>query len=445
MLKAIGRLFSWLSPAEAEAAASAGTATESSCGLSKARAGATSQIKCLLVASAFPPILGGSATVYSNLCRFAGGAVMVLTRRVDYLNGLELEDWRSHDESVCFGVVRVPLLRPISSASKHNLRAVRLLSDLGLMLRVFARVARIVRRERIAVVAIGELTYGGWLAAPCRYLLRRKVVIFVHGEELTITSPRLTIAGALRRTHLRLAHRIVAVSRFGCATLIDRFGIGSDKIELILNGVDLGRFHPRPASAALRAQYDLVQKRVLLTVGRLVERKGIDRVLEAIPNVRSRHPDLHYLIVGEGPQRVVLERMIEERALADCVTFTGPVADDDLADHYALADIFVMPNRTLASGDTEAFGVVFLEANACGVPVIAGTAGGASDVVEDGVNGLTVDGNDVGAIAAAITRLLEDPGLRARLRAGGLARAREAAADKQALRFLHLCDDLARA
>jgi phosphatidylinositol alpha-1,6-mannosyltransferase len=399
---------------------------------------------CLLVTRAFPPVLGGSATVYANLARCADGAVVVLAPFLDSETGSELSGWQAYDRAAACRVHRVPLLRAPPGQPASRLRALWRLCgrDARLMVRVFARVAQIVRRERIAVVVIGELVYGGWLAAPCRFLLRRKVVLYVHGEELIIDQRPTTLAQALRGIHLRLAHSIVTVSRFGRASLIERYGIEPAKIELISNGIDLDRFHPRPDNPALRARYGLTGKRVLLTVGRLSERKGMDRVIEALPTVLARHPDLHYLIVGEGPYRAWLDQLIAERQLGGSVTFAGNVSDEELLDHYAIADVFVMPHRELASGDTEGFGVVFLEANACGVPVVAGTAGGAPDAVQDQVNGLTVDGEDVGAIAHAIMQILDDPALRERLRAGGLARTRAADCRDSAAQFIELCGRL---
>jgi phosphatidylinositol alpha-1,6-mannosyltransferase len=310
------------------------------------------------------------------------------------------------------------------------------------MLRLFARVARIVRRERIAVVVVGELVYGGWLVAPCRFLLRRKVVLYIHGEELAMDYRPVTIAQALRGMYLRLADAIVTVSRFGQDTLIERYGVPSAKIDLITNGIDLERFQPRPDNTALRSRYGLTGKRILLTVGRLSERKGMDRMIEALPIVLSRHPNVHYLIVGEGEYRAHLERLVAKRQLAGQVTFAGRVPDRCLLDHYAIADVFVMPHRQLPSGDTEGFGVVFLEANACGVPVVAGVSGGAPDAVQNHVNGLTVDGDDVGAIAQAVLQILEDDGLRDRLRQGGLARVRTADCRIKAAQFLDLCHRL---
>jgi phosphatidylinositol alpha-1,6-mannosyltransferase len=165
----------------------------------------------------------------------------------------------------------------------------------------------------------------------------------------------------------------------------------------------------------------------------------MDRVIEALPTLLSQHPGLHYLLVGEGPYRAELGRLIAERQLSAHVTFAGLVSDAALAEHYAIADLFIMPHRQLSSGDTEGFGVVFLEANACGLPVIAGMAGGASDAVQHEKNGLIVDGDDIGAIARAVTRILEDKELRARLRAGGLARARDADFRERAKQFLAVC------
>lgn len=407
----------------------------------------TPTIKCLLVTRAFPPVVGGSATVYSNLARYADGAVVVLAPFLDSQSGCELEGWREHDRQVGFRIVRTPSLRARPGPPRSRLhRLWRPFSrDLPLMLRVFARVARIVRREGVAVVAIGELVYGGWLAAPCRFLLRRKVIVYIHGEELTIDRRPATIAQKLRGVHLRAADAIVTVSRFGQRALTERYGVPSDKITLISNGIDLDRFRPRPDNPGLRARYDLSGRRMLLTVGRLSERKGMDRVIEALPEILARHPDVHYLIVGEGEYRAQLERLVAERRLGAHVTFAGAVSDEDLLDHYAIAEAFVMAHRQLASGDTEGFGVVFLEANACGVPVVAGTAGGAPDVIEDGVNGLAVDGEDVSAIAQAIVRLLEDAALRDRLRQNGLARARGADCRIKAAQFLALCRDLAGA
>ena len=160
--------------------------------------------------------------------------------------------------------------------------------------------------------------------------------------------------------------------------MIGGFGVPGEKIELVSNGVDLERFVPRPRPDHLVVRYGLAGRRVLLTVSRLYARKGMDRVIESLPAVLGRFPDLVYLIVGEGAYRPTLETLVAHHDLGRNVVFAGAVPDYELTDHYSLGDVFIMANREMPDGETEGFGLVFLEANACGLPVIAGKAGAAS-------------------------------------------------------------------
>ena len=219
-------------------------------------------------------------------------------------------------------------------------------------------------------------------------------------------------------------------------------GVPPGKIALISNGVDLQRFIPRPRRADLMARYGLVGKRVLLTVGRLYARKGMDRVIESLAAVLRELPDVCYLLVGDGTYRAALEHLADAHGVRDAVVFAGAVADAELIDHYALADAFIMANREMPDGDTEGFGLVFLEANACGIPVIAGRAGGSIDAVTDGVNGLVVDGDQPSQISAAILRLFQDDPLRERLVQTGNEVAARSGWDSRVDQFLALCDRL---
>ncbi len=132
--------------------------------------------------------------------------------------------------------------------------------------------------------------------------------------------------------------------------------------------MDLSRFNPRPKRADLLARYGLEGRRILLTVGRLYERKGMDKVIESLPQVLAQLDRVAYLVVGDGPYRPTLEAMAGQFGVRDNVVFAGAVADTELVDHYALADAFIMANREMPDGDTEGFGLVFLEANACVFP-----------------------------------------------------------------------------
>ncbi|MCK7579231.1 MAG: glycosyltransferase, partial [Chromatiales bacterium] len=143
-------------------------------------------------------------------------------------------------------------------------------------------------------------------------------------------------------------------------------------------------------------------------------------MIRALPRVLEVAPNTHYLIVGEGHYRPVLERLVDDIGVRAHVTFAGKVREEELAAYYQLCDVFVMPNREMPDGDTEGFGLVFLEANACGKPVIGGRAGGAVEAVRDGENGLLVDGWSVAEVASALSRLLTDRVLNARIAARGL-------------------------
>jgi phosphatidylinositol alpha-1,6-mannosyltransferase len=310
-----------------------------------------------------------------------------------------------------------------------------------LKFRVLIKTVQIIRREQINVICIGELSSLSWLGLVCQRWLGIKMINYIHGEEVTIDLG-YRYFGQRRREYLRRADAVVAVSRFTRQALIEQMQVDPAKIELIHNGVDLDRFQPAPRNETLLDRYHLHDRRILLTVGRLVPRKGIDMMLRALPEILQQCPDVHYLIVGVGPYRDDLEQLVRQLHLADHVTFTGTVASAELADHYRLCDLFVMPNREMEDHDTEGFGLVFLEANACGKAVVGGRAGGAVEAVRDGENGLLVNGADAGEIATAIIRLLTDSELRQRLEAGGLAAARAASVADNAQRFYRLCQRL---
>jgi phosphatidyl-myo-inositol dimannoside synthase len=185
--------------------------------------------------------------------------------------------------------------------------------------------------------------------------------------------------------------------------------------------------------------YRLQDRFVFVSVCRLLEKKGIDNAIRAFATVAQRHPDCRYLVVGTGPYDEALRRVAAEAGVDDRVVFAGEVSDEDLVDHYCLGDVFIMPNRELANGDTEGFGLVFLEANSCGLPVIAGRDGGSRDAVQHDQNGLVVDGRSIEDIAAAMLALRENTALRDGLRDRGLRIAAAADWQNKAEAFLQLC------
>jgi phosphatidylinositol alpha-1,6-mannosyltransferase len=399
--------------------------------------------RCLIVANTFPPVVGGSAVAYDNQARFAQGRISVLAPYDDYRNGWPTIGWREYDRTVPYPIHRIRLLRTplLPDAPSAIQRLVAAARDVAIRISVLRAIRRIGRAENIDVVCIGELVASGWLATACRVLLRLKSLIYIHGEEIS-TRMSYDEMGRRRRRAISRTDGVVAVSPFTRGMLMTMMGVPEAKIQLITPGIDVRRFSPRPPRADLVARYGIAGKIVLLTVGRLFARKGMDRVIESLPQIRPVIENICYLVVGDGPYRSVLEDLAARHGVKDAVVFAGTVPENELIDHYALADIFVMANREMPDGDTEGFGLVFLEANACGIPVIAGKAGGSVDAVTDLRNGLVVDGRDPADITAAVIRLCQNDTLRAQLRETGLEIAADASWESRSDLLLGFCDQL---
>jgi phosphatidylinositol alpha-1,6-mannosyltransferase len=404
-------------------------------------------VRCLMVASTFAPLHGGSAVVYENLCKhMPAGSVRVLTARINYLSGREIEGWHEHDRSVSYPVDRIPLLRPLMQPPPANI-AVSLarfaFNDIPLYAGVLLAAARLVRRHRINVVCIGELVAGSWLGIALRKALGTRLMIYVHGEEITTaTSGRLH--GNKRRDYLNAADKVIAVSSFTCDALTRQMGLRAEQVSLVQNGVDADRFTPGARDPGLVQKHGLEGKKVVLTLGRLVPRKGADMAIRAMAKVIRQRPDVHYLIVGDGDLRPELERLIAEENLARQITLVGPVSEPDLVRYFRLCDLFLMPNRTMPDGDTEGFGLVFREANACGKPVIGGRAGGVVEAVIDGQSGYLVNGEDPDEIAEKVLSILDNDDLAAFLGSRGLEIARGTDTREVANRFVQIAERVLR-
>jgi phosphatidylinositol alpha-1,6-mannosyltransferase len=177
----------------------------------------------------------------------------------------------------------------------------------------------------------------------------------------------------------------------------------------IAPGIDTEHFSPRD-SKELRESLNLGEKKVIVCVARLVHRKGQDRLIEVMPEILSSVPNAHLLIVGEGPYREHLVKRVNQLKIKDDVTFVGRIGYEQLPEYICVGDLFAMPSRSRFWGlEVEGLGISYLEASACGLPVIAGASGGAPDAVDPGKSGVVVNGVDDVAIAKAVISFLNDP------------------------------------
>jgi phosphatidylinositol alpha-1,6-mannosyltransferase len=249
--------------------------------------------------------------------------------------------------------------------------------------------------------------------SPAAWLIHRmtraRIVQYLHADE-TRWRPRLT-SFAVRRSNA-----IIGVSRHTCRLAIDA-GADPARLHRIPNGVDL----PKEVSGKRSSQPTVV------TVARLRDAfKGHDVLLRAMPSIRAQVPEVRWAVVGDGPLRAELEHEAAAAGLGDCVTFTGEITDSERDGWLDRAHVFAMPSRLREGGQGgEGFGIVYLEAGARGLPVVAGNVGGALDAVVDGKTGLLVDPTDHVAVAGAVSELLLDPVRAEELGRAGADRARE--------------------
>ncbi len=226
--------------------------------------------------------------------------------------------------------------------------------------------------------------------------------LVAHGIDIHPGLPGSTLAS------LRAADRIVAVSEWTRLRVLDLGGIEPAAVTVLPNTFDEDRFRLEAPRQDLRTRYGIRdEERVIVTVARLAEQeryKGYDRVMHALKAVHDEVGSVRFILVGKGKDSARVEALASVLGIRRLVTLTGFVSDDELADHYRLADAFVMPSTG------EGFGIVFLEAMACGTPVVAGNRDGSVDALGGGTLGCLVDPNDIDAIARGITTVLKREG-----------------------------------
>lgn len=353
--------------------------------------------RLLVITELFLPTKGGTAVWFDEVYRRLGSkGVHIVTAAVP---GDEAHD-ASHPNTVHrLNLKRSPWLRPES---------------LAMYLKLLFKCVSLFMTNRFDAVHAGRVLPEGLVGWCVARLFRKPLVIYAHGEE--ITTWRQSGKFRVMCFAYRHADTVIANSEFTRSELL-KIGVRVDRIVLIHPGVDVERFRPGLPCRDLREQIGCaLDAPLLLSVGRLSRRKGFDQVVRAVQQLLPACPGLHYAIIGIGEDEDYLRALARECGVVERVHLLGHVAAADLPRWYNAADVFVMPNREI-DGDTEGFGMVFIEASACGTPVVAGDAGGTASAVSDGVNGYRVDGNSLEAITVAVRRLVAEPALRERMAA----------------------------
>ncbi|MFI1716511.1 glycosyltransferase family 4 protein [Streptomyces litmocidini] len=287
--------------------------------------------------------------------------------------------------------------------------------------RVTARATALLREHGCESVWFGAAAPLGLMAPALRRAGARRLVATTHGHEAGWA--QLPAARQLLRRIGEGTDTITYLGEYTRSRIADALPpAAAGRMVQLPPGVDEKTFHPGSGGDEVRARLGLSDRPVVVCVSRLVPRKGQDTLIRAMPAILRRAPDAVLLIVGGGPYEKDLHRLAAETGVAGSVRFTGAVPWSELPAHYGAGDVFAMPCRTRRGGlDVEGLGIVYLEASATGLPVVAGDSGGAPDAVLDGETGWVVRGESAEETADRVATLLLDPELRARMGERGRA------------------------
>jgi phosphatidylinositol alpha-1,6-mannosyltransferase len=350
--------------------------------------------RTLIVTNDFPPRQGGiQSFVHQIAIRQPPGSVAVYAS--DHEGSAEF------DAAQPFPIVRhgTGLLVPTPAARR--------------------RIVATLRAQQCTAVWFGAAAPLGLLATALRAAGAERIVATTHGHE--VGWAMLPAARQALRRIGKSCDVVTYLTEYSRHRLQGAVGAGAT-MRRLTPGVDVDAFRPGIDGQAVRARHGLGERPVIVCVSRLVPRKGQDTLIRALPAVRAAVPDAALLVVGSGPYQDKLAALARRTGVAPHVVLTGGVPFAELPAHYAAGDVFAMPCRTRRGGlDVEGLGIVYLEASATGLPVLAGDSGGAPDAVLDGRTGYVVNGRDEAAVAERLITLLRDPELRTRMGTAGRA------------------------
>ena len=286
--------------------------------------------------------------------------------------------------------------------------------------RVIKACQKLISNRKLSKVAFGAAAPLAMMARAMRSAGAQKVVALTHGHEVWWAKvPPFSFAIRYMSKNIDVITFLGDYTRGEISKALSE--ADASKLVQIAPGIDVDHFIPTDSSN-LRAELGLTDKSVIISVGRLVHRKGQDKLISALPEIKTSVPNVHLVLVGVGPHQEYLEKLALKLNVSDCVTFIGRINYAELPKYICLGDIFAMPSRSRFFGlEVEGLGIVYLEASACGLPVVGGKSGGAPDAVLVGETGVVVDGTNPSEIADACIELLNNPELCALMGANGRA------------------------
>lgn len=346
-------------------------------------------VKMLFITEKFPPSEGGSRVYYYNLCaNYPSGNVVVLTKKV--------KGYEDFDKNQKMKIIRKG--KPLPNWKYYQIPRI----ILPLLLTIY-----LTFKERVNVIHCGDDFPGAAIGLIMKKIFGKAYVYYEHGEGNTWYK-QFRFQPKLRKILLKNADRIVAACTYAEEGVKQDLDEGQEKVFKITPGVDYKKFNPNWRGEESLRPLGLENRKIILTIGRLVERKGQDTVIRGMSKILAEVPDAIYLIAGRGPYEENLKRLAGDLGVEGQVKFLGFVPNERIPNLYSICHVFVMINRETTQDGPEGFGMVFTEASAAGKPVIGGKSGGTEDSILDGITGYRVDPLNVDEVASHIIKILKD-------------------------------------
>ena len=351
----------------------------------------------LFITNDFGPRAGGIETfVHGLIERLPRGSVIVYTSAQTNAQAFDAEWLLNHGVEVIRDRSKILLPTP----------------------RVIKACRKLISDRKLSKVAFGAAAPLGIMARAMRSAGAKKIVALTHGHEVWWAKvPPFSFAIRFMSKNIDAITYLGDYTKGEISKALSE--ADAEKLVQIAPGIDVEHFVPTDSSD-LRAELGLSDRSVIISVGRLVHRKGQDKLIAALPAIKIAVPNVHLVLVGVGPHQDYLQKLAFKLNVSDCVTFIGRINYAELPKYIGLGDIFAMPSRSRFFGlEVEGLGIVYLEASACGLPVVGGKSGGAPDAVLVGETGVVVDGTKPSEIADACIELLSNPELCALMGANG--------------------------
>jgi len=367
----------------------------------------------LLLAEVFPPEKGGIQTWAYQLAKHYEDEMIVITP--------PFEDCTSFDQNVDFKIIRAghrPMNSTLDQAIGKSANLINpgsgpeMISAYQWLSNAFKLINKV---KSIHCVHIRS----SYLAFLFKKWFNIPYFIYAHGLELASVLNNDSKKNFY--SHLLKEASLVFTNSNYTSQIVSKFGVNKKNIKEIPLGVNYSKFRPELDTSRLKKRYNLKgDEKIIFSVSRLVKRKGFDIALQAFAKIADRN--VKYIIGGSGPEEKNLKKLIGDLKVSDRVIFTGRIKEEELPLYFNLCDLFIMPSRELEGGDVEGFGIVYLEAGACQIPVIGGKSGGVPSAIVDGITGYLVEPKNINEIREKMEKILNDEDLADRM--GKAARKR---------------------